>query len=281
MNELEINNTGSGEGDIHTRSNGSQVFSETYSEAAIDRLKLLVHNFYSKGEQKFFSISVDGETVVQKTSDPAKFDDYLRFISPYTKLIEVRLYQGVSPNCNKYQFFQNRSLSGLESKESVQARIDRALESQALRHQVELLSKQVQELELELNSKKKKVKKLKKLTVNQESGADKLTGFLTKGTQVLGALGLIKNNQLAGVPEIPSEVTIEPHNPPVSEHQNSSVAQSEADLTQQQQLFKSMVDAYGEDGIKNAMQWLCAMSEYPEIQEKIKQELQNKQNGKA
>ncbi len=60
--------------DRETRENGSQVFTQPYNEGALNSLKHLVLAFYDQGKRKYYSILVDGEMVVSKTSDGRKFD---------------------------------------------------------------------------------------------------------------------------------------------------------------------------------------------------------------
>lgn len=260
------------EADIETRANGSQVFSEPYSEAAISRLKNLVLTFYAQGERKYYSISVDGEIVVAKNCDGRKFDGYLRFLTPHTRLIEVRMYQGYSPNCNKYQFFQNRSLAGIEQANSVQEQINRALETQRLQLQLEKLSDQVNHLQEELEDKKIEVEELRE-QVNEEKLKEKnmknIAQLFSGGAELLGAFGIGPKKQLAGVTEAPVEVTIEPQ-PEKGNTAEQPIA------SEGQEIFDQMVAAYGEEGVKNALTWLAAIAANPEIQEKIKVELQNK-----
>ena len=111
------------------KENGVQVFTERYSESAINRLKDLVVKLYHLGERKFYAILVDGEFVVKKNCDGRKFDRYLNFVNKETREVEVRMHQGKSFNHNKYIFVLRKGLTGIENSETVQNRIDKALAS--------------------------------------------------------------------------------------------------------------------------------------------------------
>ena len=112
---------------IDKRGNGSQVFTEPYSPPAIGRLKHLVLTFYGQGERKYYSIIVDGETVVPKNCDGRKFNNYLRFVNKHTKTVEVRMYKGFSANCNKYLFVMTNGLSGSSKNVDLKTEIDKAI----------------------------------------------------------------------------------------------------------------------------------------------------------
>ncbi|MBI3136047.1 MAG: OmpH family outer membrane protein [Bacteroidetes bacterium] len=257
--------------DFEVRSNGSQVFSEPYSEAAIHRLKNLVLTFYEQGKRKYYSISVDGEVVVEKNCDGRKFDNYLRFVTPHTRLIEVRMYQGASPNCNKHQFFNNRGLGSAPSAEDVNAKIERAIEAERMQNRLEKLSDQVQQLQKHLDDKTEEADELQELVdelKQKERNLQNLKELVTGGLQLFGGVfGRGEKKQLGGTPETPVEVTVQPQAQPVAQQPEASEGQ---------EIFNELIASYGKDKVKSVLTWMALLAENPDIQEKIKVELQNK-----
>lgn len=129
----------------NTRSNGARVSTDIYSTQAMERLKRLLENFYKSGEEKYFSILVDGEIVVQKTNDPELFNNYREFVNELTRQIIVRLYYGNSPNCNTYKFdvIASGELSGTQLAEM---KISEALEKHKREQYVIELQKKIRRL---------------------------------------------------------------------------------------------------------------------------------------
>lgn len=263
------------ERDVEKRSNGSQVFTEPYSEASIGRLKNLVLAFFRQGERKFYSIHIDGETVVPKNSDGRKFNRYLQFLNKYTHSVEVRMYQGYSPNCNKYLFIVNKGLSGHSDPEDVQDKINKALEEQRLQNELAQLRK-------ELEKKTKKLKKLKRQAEESESGIDKLNELVRGGAKIAGTIagainaknggGLSGAEHQTAQPDAEVEVEIEEG---VQPQTNPKKKKSKSE-----RIFKDLVDTYGEEGLENAMGWMTVLSENPELQQMIKEQLKNQKNQK-
>lgn len=244
------------EGKVETRSNGSQVYTSPYDKAAIERLKHLIVTFYSQGDRKFYAILVDGETVVPKNCDGRKFDRYLKFINSHTKEIVVKMYQGYSPNCNKHVFIMNQSLSGLGQAVDVQAQINKALEEDRLK-------RELQDLQIKLDKKTKKYNKLKEERDKEPSNLDKWRDFVKGGVEIAGLLGLTPRAALAGTPETTqdpdAEVTVE--------------IDEEVEGSESQQIYNDLLATFGEDGVKNALGWMTVLSSHPELQEKLKKEI--------
>ena len=86
------------------RGSGGKVYTEPFDQQRIDRLKQIVFDFFKQGEQKRYGILVDGEMVVPINADSRKFDGYKKYIEGHTKSVEVRMYFGESPTCNRYIF---------------------------------------------------------------------------------------------------------------------------------------------------------------------------------
>ena len=254
------------ERDVEKRSNGSQVFTEKYSEEAVDRLKNLVLTFANQGEDKYYMILVDGEIVVAKNCDGHNFDKYLQFVTKHTQSVEVRMFQGLSPNCNKYKFQMNKGLSGANQNVDVQAEIDKALEEQRLQTELKTLKEK-------LDKKERKIQKLKAKLEEKETGMEQFVELVKNGTQLAGAFGINPNKGLSGTPEPESEVDVEIE----EENQEPSVSEN-------QQVFNDLLNTFGEDGIKNALGWITILSTNPKLQEKMKEEinkLNNQEDGEV
>lgn len=240
--------------EVITRGNGSQVFTQPFSEAGMNRLKHLIITFYKQGERKFYSVLVDGEIIIPKTCDGRKFDRYIQFVNPHTHTVEVRMYQGQSPNCNRHQFIVHKGFSGFGEPDNVQTQIDKALEQQATQNRLG-------ELEKELSRKSKKLRKLKKFIdeADSESGLDKVKEFASQLMGFAGALGIGRGIPTPNNNSQESEVEIEP----------------DEDTSGSQQIFDDMVETFGEEGVKNALGWMTVLASNPDLQEKLKEEIKN------
>lgn len=206
--ELEVLNT--------PRSNGTRVSNEPYSEQGIERIKRLLRNFKEIGETKYYSILIDGETVVPKTSDPDLFDSHSDFFNDLTREVQIRLYYGNSPNCNTYKFSvsETQPIAGVSESN----RVAEALASQA---------KDMKIVEL-----KSKIKRLKKKNIKLKNSLEQNSSVFKKGNMegfkeylgpVLGGLlqrfggasGPVPNAGMAGVDngaEVELEPSIDPEN---------------------------------------------------------------------
>jgi len=252
--------------EIDTRGNGSQVYTERYSEDAVERLKNLILTFFSQGEKKFYAISVDGEIVLPKTYDGRKFDQYLHFVNQHTKTVEVRMYQGHSPNCNKYVFVLNKGLSGIQNPMDIQAQIDKAVDEYRKQTELELLRK-------ELKVKEEKIEELEAINEEKGSGVDKWVELLKEGKSIAGMFGLNTNKGLSGTPELRPEPNAE-----------VSVEMDPIEVSKNRQTYNDMLEAFGEDKIKDALGLITVLSSHPELQEKLKEELnklKNNEDGQA
>ena len=246
---------------VETKANGSQIYNEPYSSEAIERLKSLVINFHNRGEKKYYSIHVDGETVVARNCDGRKFNDYLPFMSDYTKLVEVKLYAGYSPKCNRYMFYLHRGLSGVSQTEiknvDVQQKIKEALKQERLQNELN-------QLRAEVVKKERKIKKLKKVNDDHPTWPMMLTDLANSGANIAGLLGFGKNRGLQGAPEqveADSEVEIE-------------VEDSEESTSETHQIFQDLHAEYGEKGMKKLFGWLAVLAAHPELQKKLHKEFE-------
>lgn len=251
---------------IEKRNNGSQVYTEPYSKESVNRLKSMIFTFFNQGEKKYYSISVDGENVVPKNYDGRNFSKYMQFVNKHTKVVEVRMYQGESPNCNIYRFIINKEITQLGKTPviDVQKQIDKALEDQKLKQELSLLRK-------ELEKKKKKIKKLKEEGTN---GVD-FDKIFSRGIEVIGAIkGNGASSNLSGTPNVPeSEVEIEIEEKSTSPEYDKS-----------HKVIQELLKIVDEKSLFNAVGWVAVLVTNKELQEKIENEInkiKNKENGEA
>jgi hypothetical protein len=154
-----------------------KVFTESYNVERIERLKHIVHDFFKQGQRKRYCILVDGEMVVSVNSDSRNFDNYKKYLLGNTQSIEVRMFFGNSPNCNRHIFQTNHSqLSGVQNK-AVEERIKEALEKQSIENELIHLRKQVKK-------KNKKLQAFKALQAELDEKQIDLNDLMTKGMEL-------------------------------------------------------------------------------------------------
>lgn len=265
MNEIEERAESQGQAfNVEVKPNGTEVFTEPYSERAVRRLKKLVLNFYYQGSKKYYSIHVDGEKVVDRTSDGRKFNRYLQFVEKETRVIEVRLYMGESFNCNRYLFIINKDEVSVE-KEDMEERIKQALEAQEKEN--ELLY-----LRAALEKKERKLKKLKKQVGEKDEGISlgAVKEFLIEGKGLVDAFrGNGSSTQLGDAPPVQeTEVTIE----------------AEEEPSEEEKIFTELYQHVGKKGIKKALNIMAILSQNPDLEDIVVQALKKKEeeeNGEA
>jgi hypothetical protein len=178
----------------------SKISTEKYDPVKLERLKQYLENNAGKGNPKFYEIYVDNLKAVDKTNDPACFDDYQMYQNEDTRIIKVLIYTSTE-NCPRndkfiftlrdpYQEKRQEELSGVE----VENRITTAIQQERNRNQLEQLQKELEETKLkleeceqysgELEDKLEAVEKefeafRKKRVALSEMNTGKLVGFAT------------------------------------------------------------------------------------------------------
>lgn len=242
--------------DTETRSNGSRVFNEPYSDDAVERLRQMIYTYYRQHRRKFYAILVDGEIVVDKTSDGRKFSAFRDFINDHTRTVEVRMYYGSSPNCNRHVFHKPHTMAGIprQDQPDVEQEVQKALEKQRQEFEMKRLKKQ-------LKKKEKKILELEEELASKETGLEQLTG-LTK--VISDGIGMVTGKDTAqpvsGAPEQDAEVTIEP------EQQDESKA-----------IYDALVNEIGMEKIKETLGLMQLLASHPELKEIVNRELSRKE----
>lgn len=244
--------------------NGGKVFHESHSDTKLEAIKKLVTTFNDQGRRKRYSILVDGELIVPPTVDNERFDDYLDFVDHNTEALEVRLFFGDSPNCNRYFFhFKEFSFPTLGNipkvvEQDVDGQIATALERQSLETEVVALRKKVKKLKRKLSDAEEQL---------SEKGVD-MKDLLSQGMQLYGHLnnkGVPPVSPVHGLPE-KAEVEIE------------EVEESEAD-----KFYGELKEQYSEEQLERALKTWEVFTKYPELRHEFYSiiHLKTNQNGQA
>lgn len=263
------------------RGNGSQVQTESYTPEALNRLKHKIQTFFEQGEHKYYSILVDGETVVPRNYDARKFDGYLQFMEPGVRRVEVRMYQGNSPNCNKYLFVLTNGLSGPQSGENVEVRVQNAMNLEKLKLKLEYTEKELQRKSKKCKQHKAKIAQLEEdideleeIITREHSEEvkvkrEQINGILQQGISTVGSLITGKSGEatnLSGTPNTPdSSVEV------VMEEEDSEIARLKS-------IFEDIYNEYGAKSTENALGMILTINRDPELRNLFKQELRKKQN---
>lgn len=229
--------------------NGGKVFHEPYSEERIQSIRRMIETQQQQGKHKRFSISVDGEMVINNTTNLELFDRYIDFIEPHTEKLEIRLYFGASPNANRYLFhLKEKPFSGLgqvEKPTHVNDIVADALERQSIETELEIL--------------RRKYKKLKKKhRAAQAELSEKETDvkdLLSQGIQLFGVLNAGKpaeQGQVQGLPPT-SEVHIE------------------KELSKADEFYEELKEQVGEDKLIVALKTWKVFAAHPELRSEFLQ----------
>lgn len=199
----------------------SKITQEKYDPVKIERLKHFLESAAEKGRPRFYEIYVDNLKAVDKTNDPALFDEYLAYMGEDTRMVKVLLYNSTEscprndkfiytvPSAAKEQEEQRRQeLSGVQ----VEERIESLLEKEREKHQLQQLQQKLQEAEEELENAETYIKDLQeKLTQLQKSRIVQkesigelvslaLESMLRRNAHLLSGIPMI-GQELAGVVE--------------------------------------------------------------------------------
>jgi len=245
------------------RSNGSRVSTEPYSTEGLERIKRLLENFEQSGEPKNYSILVDGETVVPKTSNADLFDTHSAFFNDLTKEVQVRLYHGNSPNCNTYKFIvsSQQSISGVQRDD----RLDQALASQAKDMKILLL--------------KDKVKRLKKKNIKLKSALEEnssvfkrsnMEGFKEYVGPVLGTI-----IQRFGNGQAPAQN----QDGMGGVNQGAEVEMEPAIDAENLEMIQAMEEEYGAEQTKGIIKFIIRLARHEDLIGQVSEALQEREAG--
>lgn len=239
------------------RRNGTSVFNEPYSAEGIERLKSMIKTYQSQERDKYYSILVDNETVVDRNNNFRNFDDYMPFVNDYTRTIEVRMYLGSSPNCNRHIFHKSEtSLKGatdFQKTVNIDAEITKALADQQRKFQLELIQKK-------LRKKDKQIRKLKQKLGESSTGLEGIQDLASKAIEIAGMFKG-KQAQLSGPETQDAEVEIEAEQ-----------------ISEEEEIYNDLLNEVGTDGIKKALRVMELLSKHPELEDVLNNELKKGQD---
>lgn len=255
-----------GKRNIPSRSS-QRIFTKSYSDEAVDRLKRLLDNQKQRGEERFYGIKVDGEFCVYKTTNLRMFDDYKEFVDSSTEAIEVILYFGNSNNCNRHLFYlKDKPLSGINAPVDVDKKIEEALAKKDQEYLIKSLKEKVAEQEELIEQLEDELEELR--------GKTDLRGLLKDGIALMGAFkGQVPGSTLSGTENPPDQPTVEVE---VNEEGNE-----EEDLSEQEKVFNDIYQSYGSDGVKQVVNLMLAIAKSETIRNGVNKliEEENKKRG--
>jgi len=134
----------------------SKITTEKYDVVKMERLKHYLETNAERDKPKYYEIYVDNLKAVDKTNDPACFDDYTMYINEDSKVIKVLIYTSTEncPRNDKFIFTivnteeerrkhekKQSELNGLE----IQTKIDSAITAERDRLNTEKLKEELDE----------------------------------------------------------------------------------------------------------------------------------------
>lgn len=251
------------QGQRRKKKSSGKVYREVYNPERIERLKSIVSDFEKQGSQKFYSILVDGETVVAKSFNANNFDNYKKYLLSNTQNIEVRMYFGSSPSSNRHIFQTGQNSLGELRQEDVEEQIKKALAKQ--KSENELVN-----LQNELKKKNKKLLKMKELEVEIEELKKKqdIKALLKEGMSFVKAFKGDTPPVLQGISE-DSEVEVE--------------VEQEFEETKADKFYNQLLDKYEEKKVIEAIKTWQVFTKYPELKDEFIEIVNQKikKNGKT
>ena len=143
----------------------NKITTEKYDVVKMERLKHYLETNAERDKSKYYEIFVDNLKVVDKTNDPACFDDYAMYMNEESKIIKVLIYSSTesSPRNDKFIFTitnieeekrkQEKKQSELNGFE-IQNKIDSAItaerermNTEKMREELDAKTKQLEEAE--------------------------------------------------------------------------------------------------------------------------------------
>jgi hypothetical protein len=140
------------------------ITTEKYNLPRIERIKHHLESCSEKGKPRFYELFVDNLKVVDKTDDPAVFDEYLAYMDEHTQMLKILVYTGIetSPRHDKFIFTLN---SGKPSPETlngaeIESRISQAIQQERDKTLLENLQKELEQVKTELGESEEYSEKL-------------------------------------------------------------------------------------------------------------------------
>ncbi|MBL4862833.1 MAG: hypothetical protein JKY09_07450 [Crocinitomicaceae bacterium] len=246
---------------IKKRGGTGKVFTESYNPGRIDRLKSIIRDFRNQGKPKRYCILIDGEMVVSVNKDARNFDNYKKYLEGDTQNIEVRMFFGDSPNCNRHIFQTSQnSLSGVNQKD-VEQQIKEALEKQRIQTELEMLRDK-------LKRRDQKIKEYEEILAEMDDKQIDIKQLLKDGMEFYGKYNSNKKaaTPIQGIPQPQVEVEVE----------------SEPE-TKSEKFYKKLKNQYSEKELQKSLKTWGIFTAYPGLREEFTKiiNLKIKKDGEA
>lgn len=148
---------------------------EIFRENTLEKIKRILQVWDEKGTPRFYSVQVDGETILSRTNNPSEFDNVRSFIFHNTEKITITYYrqlenEPVEEVTYVLQREKSNGLSGLEIDE----RIQQALEAERRKWEHEQLRKELSDTKKDLTEAEEYIDNLENLVEELKSSRNKL-----------------------------------------------------------------------------------------------------------
>lgn len=199
----------------------SKITQEKYDLLKIERLKHYLESAHEKGRPKFYEVFVDNLKAVDKTSDPDAFDEYLVYMGEDTRMVKVLIYTSTEacPRNDKFLFTltpqdkekeekRRGELSGIEIEEKIHSVVQQErdkMNTELLKKEIERLEADLEETEQYVDELEKKLEETKNIKTTAKENLGEvvslaLEGMIRRNTHLLGGIPLLGQG-LAGVVE--------------------------------------------------------------------------------
>ena len=150
---------------------------ERFQDNTLEKIKRILEVWDEKGTPRFYSVQVDGETIVSRTNNPGEFDHVKAFVFHNTEQIRIAYYRGneIEPVEEvTYTVQKEKEKSGGLSGVEIDERISQALEAERRKWEHEQLKKELSETKKELTEAEDHIDNLETLVEELKSSKNKL-----------------------------------------------------------------------------------------------------------
>mgnify|MGYP001597617415 CR=1 FL=1 len=139
---------------------------ETFRDNTLEKIKRILEVWDEKGTPRFYSVQVDGETIVSRTNNPSEFENVKAFVFHNTEQIRIVYFRGNESEPMEEVVYtipkekeKSNGLSGLEIDE----RISQALEAERRKWEHEQIKKELSDTKKELTEAEDHIENLETL----------------------------------------------------------------------------------------------------------------------
>jgi hypothetical protein len=250
------------------RGNYSNMYTENYARERLESIHRKLETFQRNGTPRLFSISIDGELIIPKTGDLSRFFEYEEFIDDYSVYMELKLFFGASPNGNVYRFQfkaprQTANIPTALSGVTTDDRVEIALNSQRLETNIFMLQRDKEQLETQIISLRKKLKKYKRLEEQLSENKIDINDLFSKAVQLMGMINSKGKtspvqSQVQGIEEESVEIIPQKQNTKSEEH------------------FEKLKEELTDGELEKVMKTSEVLAQFPELREQFQEIINQK-----